>query len=396
MRVIVAGGGVAGAASAVALGRLGAEVAVYEAHTDPAGPVGSFVSLAVNGLRGLEVLGCLPPVQQAGFAVARQRLWASNGRLLGDLPRGRRSGDRLHSVTLLRADLVRTLRELAEGAGARILTDQRLVGATSTGASVQATFASGHTDHADLLVGADGIWSATRAILDAAAPTPTYAGLYSVSGQADGAGIQADPGTFNMIFARNGAFLYVPTPDGSLWWSAQIASPQQPHLSDVSDQAWLDRLAGLFCHEQQTQAVLQATTRLHHPTRMHVLTPVRTWHRDRIVLLGDAAHPVGAGQGAAMAIEDAVVLAQQLATASSIPAALSADDRSRRARIAKLVKAASHNRDAKTAGPLGRAAGNLLMPVFFRFFYERATAWLYTHDPGTLPPSPTASRPGKR
>jgi salicylate hydroxylase len=296
----------------------------------------------------------------------------------------------------LRADLVRALREAAAGAGARILTDQRLVGATITGGSVQATFASGHTEHADLLVGADGIWSATRAILDAAAPTPTYAGLYSVSGLAGGAGIQAEAGTFNMVFARNGAFLYVPAPDGSLWWSAQVASPQEPHLSDVSDQAWLDRLAGLFRHEQQAQAVVEANTRLHHPTRMHVLAPVRTWHRDRIVLLGDAAHPVGAGQGAAMAIEDAVVLAQNLATASSIPAALSAYDLSRRARIAKLVKAASQNRDAKTAGPLGRAFGNLLLPVFFRFFYDKATAWLYTYDVGTLPPSRKASRPGKR
>jgi salicylate hydroxylase len=52
-----------------------------------------FVSLAVNGLRALEALGCLAPVQQAGFEVARQRMWASNGKSLGDTPRGRLSGD---------------------------------------------------------------------------------------------------------------------------------------------------------------------------------------------------------------------------------------------------------------------------------------------------------------
>jgi len=390
MQVIVVGGGVAGAASAVALRRIGAEVTVYEAHADPAGPVGSFVSLAVNGLRALEALGCLPAIQQAGFAVARQRLWAGNGKLLGDVPRGRLTGDRLHSVTLLRADLVQALRAAAEQAGARIHTNQRLVGAATTGDGVQATFADGHTEHADVLVGADGIWSATRPVL-ASAPTPTYAGLYSVSGQADHAGTQAEAGTFNMIFARNGAFLYVPAPDGSLWWSAQVASPTEPRLSGVSDQEWLDRLTEVFGHEPQAQAVLAATTRLHHPTRMHVLAPVPTWQRDRIVLLGDAAHPVGAGQGAAMAIEDAVVLAQKLATASAIPAALAAHEQTRRARIAKLVKAASHNSDAKIAGPVGRALGNLLMPAFFRFFYERATAWLYTHDLGTLPTSRTAA-----
>ena len=198
-------------------------------------------------------------------------------------------------------------------------------------------------------IGTDGIWSATRSILDPAAPAPGYAGLYSVSGQADHTGIPARPGVFNMVFARNGAFLYVPAPDHSLWWSAQVASPQQPPLGEVTDRQWLERLAELFRFEQVPQAIVRATIRLHRPTLLHVLAPVGTWRNDRIVLVGDAAHPVGAGQGAAMAIEDAVVLARQLATAGSPAAALAA--------------------------------------------YEQATAWLYTHDLGTLPTTP--SRAGR-
>ncbi len=54
MRVVVVGGGVAGSASAIALARIGAQVTVYEAYENPAGPVGSFVSLSVNGLRALD------------------------------------------------------------------------------------------------------------------------------------------------------------------------------------------------------------------------------------------------------------------------------------------------------------------------------------------------------
>ncbi|MFD0890555.1 FAD-dependent oxidoreductase, partial [Streptosporangium algeriense] len=63
MRAIVIGAGVAGSATALALRHIGAEVTVYEAYADPAGDVGSFISLAANGLRGLEALGCLPRVQ---------------------------------------------------------------------------------------------------------------------------------------------------------------------------------------------------------------------------------------------------------------------------------------------------------------------------------------------
>src|ERR1700761_6268356 len=103
MRVTVVGGGVAGSAAALALSRIGAQVTVYEAYADPAGPVGSYVSLAVNGLRALDALGCLEPVQRAGFPVARQRMWSGRGRLLGDVARGRRPGDPLLSVTLRRA-----------------------------------------------------------------------------------------------------------------------------------------------------------------------------------------------------------------------------------------------------------------------------------------------------
>ena len=126
MRAIVAGGGVAGSAAAIALRRIGADVTVYEAYDDPAGPVGSYVSLAVNGLRALDALGCLTRVQAAGFPVARHRMWSGSGKLLGDVARGRRPEDPLHSVTLMRADLVTALRAEALESGARIVTGQRL------------------------------------------------------------------------------------------------------------------------------------------------------------------------------------------------------------------------------------------------------------------------------
>src|SRR5271154_2027867 len=101
MRATVVGGGVAGSAAAIALRRIGAEVTVYEAYEDPAGPVGSHVSLAVNGLRSLDALGCLAQVQAAGFPVARQRMWSGRGKLLGDVAGGRRPEDPMRSVTVM-------------------------------------------------------------------------------------------------------------------------------------------------------------------------------------------------------------------------------------------------------------------------------------------------------
>ncbi|MEU8802293.1 FAD-dependent monooxygenase [Spirillospora sp. NPDC048819] len=373
MRVIVIGGGVAGATSAVALRRIGAEVTVYEAYADPAGQVGSFLSLAANGLRGLGALGCLEMVQRAGFNVPRQRMWAETGRLLGDTARGRLAEDSLMSVTLMRGRLVEALRAQAVHAGAQLVTGQRLVDAVTEGTTVRAEFDSGLTTEADLLVGADGIWSATRRILDPKAPEPRYAGLYSASGVAHD--VDVEPGVFNIVFGRNGAFIYLATPDRAVWWAAQVASPRQPDLASIE----LDLIKRLYQHEQMPATVLAATTEWHRPTLMHVLAGVPVWRTDRTVLVGDSGHPVGAGQGASMAIEDAIVLARALQEAD-VRGALAVYEQKRRARIAKMVKSASANRDAKTAGPIARRARNLIMPAAMKLFYERGTSWLYTHD----------------
>ena len=410
MRVVIVGGGVAGAASAIALARAGTEVTVYEAHEDPAGPVGSFLSLAVNGLRALESLGCLPQVQAAGFAVARQRMWAGNGKLLGDVARGRRPGDPLHSVTLMRADLVSVLRDTAARAGATIITGQRLTcngprwpAAGAAGPAVGAdpvlgtrpAAGAGLAAGADLVIAADGIWSAARRVVDPAAPDPAYAGLYSVSGVSDGLD-GAEPDAWNMIFGRHGAFIYLPAPDGTIWWSAQVSAKMAPeNLAGAGP----DELAVLFRRERQAVAILRGTRTVHAATLHHVLAPVRRWHRDDIVLIGDAAHPAGAGPGASMAIEDAVELARQLRHPGPVADALARFDTARRDRAGKMARIAAANRDAKTAGPVAVRLRNLLMPFFFNRFYERATGWLYDYRPGstqaaTEPASQGPSRSG--
>ncbi|KFF98170.1 hypothetical protein IQ62_26480 [Streptomyces scabiei] len=380
MRAIVIGGGVAGAATARALCQTNVEVTVYEAHEDPAGQVGSFVSLATNGLRGLDALGCLPQIQAAGVDIPRQRMWSAGGHLLGDVPRGRRRSDTLHSVTLMRGRLVAALRDAASEAGAEIMTGERLTAVTETPDGVVAEFASGRRDTADLLVAADGIWSTVRGLLDQDAPHPEYAGLYAVSGVSRMDGVE--PGVFNMAFARNGAFIHLATGDDEVWWSAQIADPVEPDRNGVSDKHWLRRTADLYAKEAVPSAVIAATTHLQPTVIFHAVDPVPTWHADRVVLIGDAAHPVGAGQGASMAIEDALTLATVLRAQPTIPAALTAYDAQRRPRIVKLLGAAEDNRGVKKAGPVKRRLQALLMRVFVPLIYEKATAWLYSYEPG--------------
>jgi salicylate hydroxylase len=366
MKAVVTGGGVAGSACAIALARIGADVTVYEAYEDPAGPVGSYVSLAVNGLRVLDALGCLAAVQRAGFEVARHRMWSGSGKLLGDVARNRRPQDTLHSVTLLRADLVSALRERARRSGAHVVTGQRV---------------DPHDPRlkdADLVVGADGIWSPTRRLLDPAAPEPAYSGLCMVSGVSGSipAGLPADG--FNFVFARRGAFIFLPVPDGTVWWTAQIASadpPEDPHAVGVAG------LLGLFRTEPQAVALLRAASSVRSANVGYILKPVTRRHDDRTVLIGDASHPVGSGQGASIAMEDALVLSRHLASTRSVPAALAAFDSERQPRAGKLARMDSRNRDSKVAGPVTAKVREVVMPHVFGRVFERATGWLYDFDP---------------
>ncbi|MBY8886916.1 FAD-dependent monooxygenase [Streptomyces sp. PTM05] len=388
MRAIVIGGGIAGTTCAIALRRIGAEVTVHEAYADAAGEVGSFLSLASNGLRALDALDCGDAVRAAGFPVPDLRLCSASGKVLGQVPRGRRASDPSPSVTVMRGRLVETLRERASHAGARIGTGRRLTGLDQEADRVRARFADGTTDEADLLVGADGLWSVTRGALDGRAPRPRYCGLYTVSGISGARSARSapgglEPGVFTMTFGRRGAFLDVPAPDGTVWWSAQVAAPEPPAARSRLPEV----LRELYAGEDRASAILRDAVRVDRPTPMHTLADVPVRYGDRVVLVGDALHPVGAGQGAGMAVEDAVVLARALARggADSPREALAAYDRERRPRLLRMAKAAGGNRDAKSGGPLRRRVQDLVMPLALRHFHARATDWLYTYDVGTVP-----------
>lgn len=381
MRVLIAGAGVAGAAAAIALRRTGAEVDVYEAHPDPGGDVGSFVSLAANGLRGLDALGCLDAVRRAGVEVERLHAFSADGEPVSDTPRGRREHDTLRSVTLLRGRLVGALRAQAEQEGVRIRTGDRLAGVRDFGDRVAAVLDGGGAPEGDLLVGADGIWSAVRGALRPEAPSPHYAGLYAISGTSDPAraGIAADPRAVSVRPTHaGGVFFHVGAPDGRIWWSAQVPCADEPErpLGPVG----ADRLAALaaaYRDDPVPAALVSATVRAHPFTVMHAMDPVPAWTGGRTVLIGDAAHPVGAGQGASMALEDALVLAALVGGAADVPGALAAYRAERAPRVERVLEMAAANRAVKKTGAAPDAAAGLSQ----REEREAFADWLYGYDP---------------
>jgi FAD-dependent urate hydroxylase len=396
-RVLIVGGGVAGPVTAMALQRAGIDAVVYQAHPLTDKEVGSYLTVATNGIDALRAIDAHRPVLDAGFPTPSNVLWSASGRRLGTLANGGRLPDGTVAHTLKRARLYRALHQQALDRGIPFEFGKRLVdaGATPDG-GVLARFADGTQATGDLLVGADGVHSATRRLLDPAAPAPRYVGLVNFGGYTPQATVAAEPGNWHLSFGRRAFFGYVLDPKGSCVWFANVPRPKVPaaERAATTPQQWQRQLIDLVASDRGPASDLIAAGALELAgDNTYDLPQVPTWHRGPMVIVGDAAHAPAptSGQGASMAAEDAVVLAKCLRDLPDLPRALAAYEQLRRRRVERIVAQGARSSSSKTPGPVGRVARDLLLPLVFRFLVtDRSLAWMYNHHidwdtPITLP-----------
>jgi FAD-dependent urate hydroxylase len=385
-KALIVGGGVAGPVTAMALQRAGIDAVVYEAYPPTTAEVGSYLTVATNGLDALRAVDADAPVLAAGFSTPTNVLWSGTGRRLGAVSNGGRLPDGTTSHTIKRARLYRALHQQATARGIPFQYGKRLTGADVTpDGGVAARFQDGTTAAGDLLVGADGVHSATRRLIDPEAPAGRYVGLVNFGGYTHDAGVAAEPGVWHMVFGRRAFFGYVLDPAGGAVWFANVPRPQ---VSDAEREAttfqqWQRQLVDLFASDRGPAAELIAAGALELAgDNTHDLPSVPTWRKGPMVVIGDAAHAPSptSGQGASMAAEDAVVLAKCLRDLPDIPRALEAYERLRRRRVERIVAQGARTGSTKTPGPAGRVLRDLLLPVAFRFLVtDRSLAWVYDH-----------------
>ncbi|NUR69351.1 MAG: NAD(P)-binding protein [Hamadaea sp.] len=383
----IIGGGVAGPVTAMALRRAGIEATVFEAYAHGAEGVGSFLTVAVNGQRALRELDLLDLVQQHGFDCPRFEFVSGKGKPLGGFPAAPESlKDGLTSRTLRRTDLYTALRDEALHRGVPVEYGKRLVNAERTRDGVTAVFADGSRFTADILVGADGLLSRTRELIDPAAPKPRYVPLLNTGGFTR-ASVPGDPGTMVMYFGRDAFFCHMLDPQGVVWWFANIPQVREltpAELAAITPEQWRKRLVDTFAvDETPAQAIVEATEQIAQPWNTYDFPSVPNWHNDRMVLVGDAAHAASptSGQGASLAVEDALVLAKSLRDEPNATAAFSAYVGQRRDRVERIVAQAKKLSSDKMPGPIGRIIRDIALPIVFA---KRAKSggddWVLTHE----------------
>lgn len=310
LTVLVVGGGIGGLSAAIALSRAGHRVTVIE--RDPEWSVyGVGIIQQANVVRAMDQLGVLDAFLDAACGFDAVEIYIPTGARVARVPAPSLVPGKPANVGIGRRALQKVLGDSARALGADIRLGVTAEAMDDDGAGVRVRFSDGGGEAFDLVVGADGVYSQVReAILpDAAEPEFTGQGVWRYN--------FPRPADLDALCVYNGpvGVGLVPMSADEMYLFATSAEPGNPHYPRQGLAAAMR--AKLAHTAPQIQALAAQITDdagvVYRP--LEGLMVHGPWHRGRIVLLGDAVHATTPhlGQGAGMAIEDAIVLAEEIA-----------------------------------------------------------------------------------
>ncbi|WP_446458199.1 FAD-dependent oxidoreductase [Streptomyces rochei] len=338
--VLVVGGGAAGNAVTILLRRAGIAVDLIEAKEDWNATAGSGITLQGNALRVLRELGVWEQVEASGFGFGSVGITAPDGTVLHVQDDLRTGGDDLPAtVGMQRPRLQRILIEAvrASGASVRLGTTAEILDQDADGVSVR--LSDGTEGRYDLVVAADGLGSATRAAIGITdKPEPTGMAIWRVAAPRPAGVTRTDLAYGGPAYIAG----YCPTSETTIY--AYVVEANRDRAS-IPSESYADEMRRLTRHYGGHWP--EITEHITDPAKVNYTWFDRmlvegSWHRGRVVLVGDAAHccPPTLAQGAALSLEDAWVLAQLLTSSGTWDDALFQAYHERRiARVRPVVEA---------------------------------------------------------
>lgn len=308
--ILIIGAGIGGLATAIALGRQGFKVDMIE--RDPSWSVyGVGIIQQSNVVRAMHALGVLQDYLEAGVGFDYVDIFAPDGRQLARVPSPKLVPEYPANIGISRRALQRVLAHRAREAGATVRLGVEAGSLSDDGRAVDVQFSDGSSGRYDVVVGADGLNSKTRDMLFPEAPEPEFTGQgvwrYNFPREAGLDALQAYEGPVGMGLVPMGKdlmYLYAtsPEPGNPRYPQEGLAQAMRDKLKQAPP-----RIAALVAGITDDAVVVYRPL-----SRLWLDGP---WHKGRVVLLGDAVHATTPhlGQGAGMAIEDAIVLAEELA-----------------------------------------------------------------------------------
>ncbi|MGW2085202.1 FAD-dependent monooxygenase [Streptomyces sp. NPDC001880] len=330
LRVLIHGGGIGGLTLATALARRGHTVEVAELR-DEVDALGVGIIQPSNALHVMREIGVLDDCLEAGFEWEVLTIADPAGNTLAEIPQPR-MGDAPSNNGIPRPALARVLNSAAVGAGAKIRFGTTITELADDGQGVDVTLSDGSSGRWDLVVGFDGIGSPLRTRLYGDRYTPEYTGFanWRVT-------VPRQPLVRGVVMGTAGKdakALLTPITEELMYLGAVFAEAEEFRPDPERAHEQLTERLSMFSGPvaEALAAVTDPATVVY--SRISQVTVEEPWHVGRVVLAGDAAHASTPhiAQGAAMAVEDALVLADSLDAEADVAAALDAWEARRRPR----------------------------------------------------------------
>jgi 2-polyprenyl-6-methoxyphenol hydroxylase-like FAD-dependent oxidoreductase len=317
-RVLIVGGGFSGMSAAIALRKQGAEVELVE--LDPGWrSYGAGISLGSATLRAFERLGILDEFLRRGYGADGVELFTSAGHPIASLPTPRLARPDVPGAgALMRPVLASILAEATRASGANVRLGATFERIAQTDGGVEVAFSDGAAGAYDLAIGADGLNSKTRATVFPDAPAPRY------TGQCVWRAVLPRSSDVTRTLMWLGPKVKAGVNPVSQDEMYLFVTEDRPSNDRIDPALFLPTLSALIAPftapvMQFVKAKLSETSHIVYRPLEALLLP-RPWSRGRIVLIGDAAHATTPhlASGACIGIEDAIVLAEELAGAAAM------------------------------------------------------------------------------
>jgi 2-polyprenyl-6-methoxyphenol hydroxylase-like FAD-dependent oxidoreductase len=389
-KALIIGGGIAGPVTGIFLKQAGIDAEVFEAWPYSTS-IGGGLQIAPNGMHVLAELGLADDMVARGSVAESFDFYSQSGDRLGSLNRNMKARFGQPAVNMCRATLNEMLVNKAWCENVELRFEKRLVAIEDRADQpVVAHFADGSSAEGDFVIGADGVHSVVRGHVIPDGPKPFDTGLIGFGGFVPRAVIEHSPVGRRVVttFGQSGFFGYgfcsFDPADGVMWWSTQPSHGVDAATYRAMSQDQLRQHLRSFhagWHDPIAQ-ILDAAENIVVTDTLDVAT-LPTWSRKRTLLIGDAAHATSphAGQGASLALEDALRLGRLMQTRQELSLTFQNFEAERRPRAEKIVALARRNGNSKREfSPTGAWIRNRMMKLLLPLG-ARAMDFMYAYDP---------------